>query len=149
MNYGLKLIAKGIALTHQDRLKLIENWNDLMDSYADGIRSSSDVDGMPHGNVVTDPVSSRAIKIESLAIERDREQDRVNAVEWAMQYATDLYAEEDAKSLREAVFMYLKGDRDEAIRMVASNTTVPIYGFNRVRGVFLEQIIKYLHFYKL
>lgn len=140
---GYKLIALGIAITHKERMEHIAELNEYIEQIASAIRSSSDADGMPHAQNVSDPVSSRAVRMEMVAEERDREQERVNAVEWAKEYVSGFYSDENAPIICEAIMIFISGDRDKALAMVDA-TGVTQFSFHKSKSVFLRQILKYL-----
>ena len=142
---GLKLIAIGIALSNEDRKRKVKLLNDSIDSFADSIRSTSDLDGMPHGTKVGDPVSAKVAKMEKLEIERDIEQERINAVEWAMQNATDLVPEEEASTLEKAIMMSIRNKKGGALTLIDESTIKPATYYT-ARTTFLSGILRYLQF---
>lgn len=144
-NNGLKLIAIGLALSYDDRKKKISIMNDMIDSCADSIRSSSDLDGMPHGTTVGDPVSARLQKIEKIEEERDMEQKRVDAVDWAMECALDLVDEEVALQLQNAIMLACMGRKytNQAL-LIVEEADIQQGTFYRAKSIFISQILRYL-----
>lgn len=146
---GLTLIAIGIALTHEARLRTVAELNQSIDAFADTLKSSTDNDGMPHGSGTSDSTANRVMRIEALERRRNIEQERIDAVEWAMKYVMDIYSDEDANHLKEAIFTFLKGNKDEALEIIECRTDIKTKAFYQAKKNFLIQILKYLNFYNL
>jgi len=141
---GLKMIAIGIALSNEARKDKVKLLNESIEAIAESIRSSSDVDGMPHGTGITDPVSSKAIRMERIELERDAEMECIAAVEWAGQYIRDMFREEDGDLLIQALYMSLNRKRDEAYKLL-KDTQIKPSSFNHAKSTYLNQILYYLH----
>ena len=108
------------------------------------IRSSSDVDGMPHAGVVTDPVSQRVVRIEALTEVRDIEQERVNAVEWAEQCVRDRNSEEGAAMQLEAIWTVLTQDKQTVDKYIEEHPIFASGGAQRLKTRFLMDMAVYL-----
>ena len=145
MKDGYKLIAVGIVLTHNERIKRVEELNAIIDSFASAIHSSSDLDGMPHSTTVGDPVGVRAEQIEKIQRERDTEQERINAVEWAVQCISDCYDEEFVPAIMAALMTSFAGNNDKALNIITANTPIGVHNFYRAKRNFMQQINKYLY----
>lgn len=145
-NNGLKLIAIGLAKSTKDRQANVDRQNDLIDSLADAIRSSSNTDGQPGGvGGTSDPIGAKAIKIESIERGRDMEQERLNAVAWAEKSVRDLFKEEDGDGLIEAIYAYLDNRRQDAVAIIENQTSLTISNFHYAKKKFLTQILLYLN----
>lgn len=142
---GMNLIARGIALAYDDLKRDIELLNESIDNCATSIRSSADLDGLPHSTSVGDPVGQRSVRIEYLEEERDAKQELVNAVDWAMQYISDRYSPEEAPFIKQAITTYLKRMQNDAMRIIDEKTSLSRPGFYSAKSVFLSQILQYLH----
>ena len=145
MQNGMKLIAIGLALSYEDRKQRITMLNDSIDAITDAIRSSSNVDGLPRGTGVTDPVTNRLIRVQAIEAERDAEQDRVNAVDWAEEYVRAIFKEEDGDKLMAALELYLQKKKKEA-HILLSETSITESSFHYARQTYMNQILHYLHY---
>lgn len=145
MDKGVRLIATGLALTYKKRKAKIDLINAHIDSIRDAIRSSSDVDGMPHSGTVTDPVSAKAVKIEALEAIRDEEQARVNAVEWAEQAIRDRSDDDEADALLELLWTYLQSNREVVDKYIDEHAFASLYVAKSLKTRFLNDIASYLH----
>lgn len=143
MRDGRKMIAIGLVLTYKDRQAKVAALNDLIDSCTDSIRSSGDLDGMPHVQGVSDPIAKRLEKIEKLEAERDRQQERLDAVDWAKRYVSDFYKDEYAPLVIKAILTSFNGN-DDAARAMLDGADVSLRSFRRAKGIFINQICKYL-----
>lgn len=141
---GVRLIATGIALTHKMRVNKVALINEEINAIAETLRSSSDVDGMPHSGSVTDPVSAKAIKIEALENVRAIEQERINAVEWAEQCLYDRTDPVEFDRLVGLVWALLSGDEMEVDKYIDREDKVALNGAQRVKTRFLNDIANYL-----
>jgi len=121
MDYGLKIIAKGLCLSNESRKDKIKRLNTVIDSMADSIRSASDNDGMPHATTVGDPIGSKLEKIERLEKKRDEEPNRVNAIEWAEQYLHDNFPEDQADALIKAINLELAREKSRMQSILEDN----------------------------
>lgn len=142
---GQKLIAIGIVLSNEERMEKVKAINDEINALVDGIRSSGDIDGMPHGTSVGDSVGSRLEKKEKLETQRDFLQSFVSAVEWAYQYVSDYVSDEDAPHLRNAIYLYIHKKKNQAQQVIRTNTYISPSAFYRLRSMFLTQILEYLN----
>lgn len=142
---GLRLIAIGIALSNDERIKKVKLLNEMIDDTASTIRSASDNDGMPHGSSVGDTVGERVSKIEELEYERNLEQERINAFDWGLQCAKDIVDDKDCALLQEAIITSLRGNNGDALNILA-DSSVKQNTFYRAKSIFITQILSYLHF---
>ncbi len=142
--YALRNIAIALALTHKERLHRVEVLNDLIQSKAASYRSPSNVDGFPHAAGAGDPVGSAVIGMEFVKAQRDAEQNRINAVDWALKYVCDYQRPEDEQAIREALLTYFE-DKDAANAIIDSRTSISQPAFILMRQNFIRQILKYLH----
>lgn len=141
--YALRNIAIALVLTHQERCDRVNVLNNLIDHKASAYRSPANVDGMPHAQGAGDPVASAVVSVESVETQRDAEQNRINAVEWALRFVCDYQKEEHEDAIREALLLYFE-DKDAANAVIDTKTTISPQAFVMMRRNFIRQILKYL-----
>lgn len=141
--YALRNIAIALVLTHRDRCDRVDVLNNLIDYKASAYRSPANVDGMPHAQGAGDPVGASVVGTESIEAQRDAEQNRINAVEWALRYVCDYQKVEHEEAVREALLLYFE-DKDASNAIIDTKTTITPQSFVMIRRNFIRQILKYL-----
>ena len=141
--YALRNIAIALVLTHQDRCNRVDVLNSLIDHKASAYRSPANVDGLPHAQGAGDPVATAVATTESIERQRDAEQNRINAVEWALRWCCDYQKAEHEAAVREALLLYF-ADKDAANAVIDTKTTITPQAFIMIRRNFIRQILKYL-----
>lgn len=142
--YAMRNMAIALILSHKDRCKRVATLNTMIDARAAGYKSPGALDGMPHGQGISDPVSAAAIATEVIVRQRDEEQKRIDAVEWGLRFVCDLQRTEDEPYIREALLSYFE-DKDHANMVLDMNTKISPQSFVMIRRQFIHQILKYLY----
>lgn len=142
--YALRNIAIALVLSHKERCKRVKHFNEMIDAQAAGYRSPSSLDGMPHAPGVGDPVGAAVVASETIVQQRDAEQARIDAVEWALRFVCDFQREEDEQYIRAALLSYYE-DRDHANMIIDMNTKISQQTFIVIKRQFINQILKYLY----
>lgn len=138
-------IAIGIVKTHEDRKQRVRVLNDTIDSFADAMRSPSNMDAMPHKTGYSNPVEERIEKIEAAEVKRNALQEYVDAVEYAMQNIREAYNPPMDEFMVECVLSYIYGPREDAIHRFESGCDLPLQALISARRQLLNIVLKYLN----
>ena len=139
-------IAVGIVKTHDERVKRLNILNQTIDDYADTIRSSGNLDSMPHKTGHSCPVEERMVKIEEAEEIRDAWQEHVSAVEFAKQSIEENFEGEMGTIIADCAMQYLSGNHNDALYEYEEACDLPLATLMNARTQIITAIVKYLHF---
>jgi len=101
-------------------------------------------DGQARGSSGSDRVSGLVTRIERIKSERDAEQERINAVDWAKNEVRDSFSDIQAPTVINALGLYLRRQTEAALLLLDS-AEISRNSFFRAKNLFLRQILSYLH----
>lgn len=143
---GYTEIVTGIIKTHEERVKKLEALNYAIDAYADTIRSSGNMDAMPHKTGYSNPVEERFEKMVDAEDYRDVWQNLVNAVEFACQSVRENYEEGIGNLIVECTLMYITGKCDDAVYRFQAKSDLPMSTLNNARINIINTVVRYLRY---